>query len=124
LGSQGNGSFSHDKGDQLSLLIKSVGAEPEQAMDKEAASLIDTGGGKLDALSIAAALLIGAGCYFGAMIGFALTFQPKPISILWPPNSILLGALLLAPTNWWWPLLLCAFPAHLAAQTQKAGCRQ
>lgn len=87
-------------------------------MDKEAAPWIEAGGGKLDVRPIAAAVLVGVGYYFGTMVGFALTFQPKPISILWPPNSILLGALLLTPANWWWLLLLCALPAHLAAQMQ------
>src|SRR6478672_9142911 len=56
--------------------------------------------------------------YIGAKIGFALTFQPHPVSVLWPPNSILLAALLLAPIRLWWVILLAAFPAHLAAQMQ------
>lgn len=56
--------------------------------------------------------------YVGAKIGFALTFQPHPISVLWPPNSILLAALLLTPVRIWWVILLAAFPAHLAAQLQ------
>jgi PAS domain S-box-containing protein len=56
--------------------------------------------------------------YIGAKIGFALTFQPHPVSVLWPPNSILLAALLLTPVRIWWLILLVAFPAHLAAQLQ------
>src|SRR4051794_41291285 len=36
-------------------------------------------------------LLIAAGYYIGAKIGFALTFKPHPVSVLWPPNSILLA---------------------------------
>lgn len=63
-----------------------------------------------------AALLVGSGYYIGAKIGFALTFQPYPVSTLWPPNSILLAALLLSRTRSWWFLLLAAFPAHLLAQ--------
>jgi PAS domain S-box-containing protein len=54
--------------------------------------------------------------YIGAKIGFALTFQPHPVSFLWPPNSILLAALLLTPVRIWWVILLAAFPAHLAAE--------
>ena len=46
------------------------------------------------------------------------TFQPHPISILWPPNSILLAALVLTRPRYWWLLLAAAFPAHLAAQFQ------
>jgi two-component system, LuxR family, sensor kinase FixL len=67
-------------------------------------------------------LLIGlwvfAGYYIGCKIGFALTFQPHPVSVLWPPNSILVAALLLTPPRVWWFVLLAAFPAHLAAQFQ------
>src|SRR3981081_941158 len=63
-------------------------------------------------------LLVFAGYYLGAKVGFALTFQPHPVSVLWPPNSILLAALLLTPVRIWWVILLVAFPAHLAAQLQ------
>jgi signal transduction histidine kinase len=63
-----------------------------------------------------AALLVGSGYYVGAKIGFALTFQPHPVSTLWPPNSILLAALLLSRPRHWWFLLLAAFPAHLLVQ--------
>src|SRR3981081_3701688 len=64
------------------------------------------------------ALSVALAYYLGAKIGFALTFQPHPVSVLWPPNSILLAALLLTPVRIWWVLLLAAFPAHLAAQLQ------
>lgn len=63
-------------------------------------------------------LAVAIAYYVGAKIGFALTFQPNPISVLWPPNSILLAALLLTPVRIWWIVLLAAFPAHLAAQLQ------
>jgi len=67
-------------------------------------------------------LLIGlwvfAGYYVGCKIGFALTFHPHPVSVLWPPNSVLVAALLLTPPRVWWFVLLAAFPAHLAAQFQ------
>jgi len=64
------------------------------------------------------ALSVALAYYLGAKIGFALTFQPHPVSVLWPPNSILLAALLLTPVRVWWVILLAAFPAHLAAQLQ------
>jgi two-component system sensor kinase FixL len=64
------------------------------------------------------ALAVFAAYYAGCRIGFALTFQPHPVSVLWPPNSILLAALLLTPVRLWWVILLAAFPAHLAAQLQ------
>jgi signal transduction histidine kinase len=66
--------------------------------------------------AVLAALLVGSGYYIGAKLGFALTFQPYPVSTLWPPNSILLAALLLSRTRSWWFLLLAAFPAHLLVQ--------
>jgi PAS domain S-box-containing protein len=64
------------------------------------------------------ALLVFVGYYLGARIGFALTFQPHPVSVLWPPNSILVAALLLTPVRIWWVILLAALPAHLAAELQ------
>ena len=66
--------------------------------------------------SALAALLVGSGYYVGAKLGFALTFQPHPVSTLWPPNSILLAALLVSRPRHWWFLLLAAFPAHLLVQ--------
>src|SRR5438445_9826286 len=74
--------------------------------------------GRLDYRPFFAALLVFAAYYIGARIGFALTFQPHPVSILWPPNSILAAALLLTPVRIWWLVLLAAFPAHLAAELQ------
>jgi PAS domain S-box-containing protein len=59
-----------------------------------------------------AAALTGVGYYVGAKIGFALTFQPHPVSTLWPPNSILLAALVLVPYRRWWLFLLAVLPAH------------
>jgi signal transduction histidine kinase len=62
------------------------------------------------------AITVGAAYYIGAKIGFALTFQPHPVSTLWPPNSILFAALILSKPRSWWFLLLAAFPAHLLVQ--------
>src|ERR1044072_4971106 len=63
-------------------------------------------------------LCVFAGYYLGAKIGFALTFGPYPVSVLWPPNSILVAALLFTPPRIWWFVLLAAFPAHCATQLQ------
>src|SRR5678816_2745534 len=65
---------------------------------------------------VCAALLVAGAYYAGAQIGFALTFQPHPVSTLWPPNAILFAALLLSPVRSWWFLLLAAFPAHILVQ--------
>jgi PAS domain S-box-containing protein len=62
------------------------------------------------------AVLVGVAYYVGSKIGFALTLKPSPVSTLWPPNAILLAALLLTPTRSWWILLLSVLPAHLVVQ--------
>jgi signal transduction histidine kinase len=62
------------------------------------------------------ALLVATGYYLGARLGFALKPHPGPISKFWPPNAILLAALLLVPVRKWWILLLAVFPAHLLIQ--------
>jgi PAS domain S-box-containing protein len=72
----------------------------------------------LTARTKVAIALASLGYYLGAKIGFALTFHPHPVSTLWPPNSILLSALLLVPSRLWWLIILAALPAHLAAQLQ------
>jgi PAS domain S-box-containing protein len=64
------------------------------------------------------ALLVFAGYYLGAKVGLALTFQPNPISVLWPPNSILFAALLLTAVSAWWVVLMAALSAHLLAELQ------
>ena len=64
------------------------------------------------------AFIVGAGYYVGTRIGFALTPSSTPTATFWPPNAILLAALLLAPTRMWWAFLLAVFPAHLLAQAQ------
>src|SRR2546430_12248396 len=75
--------------------------------------------------TVLAALLAGVGYYVGSQIGFALTFRPHPVSVLWPPNSILLAVLLLTPVRAWWLMLLAAFPAHIVAQEiGRASCRE
>src|SRR5262249_41743146 len=71
-----------------------------------------------DMRTVMTGVLVCVGYYLGAKLGIALTFQPHPISVLWPPNSILVAALLLTPPRIWWFVLLAAFPAHCAAQIQ------
>jgi signal transduction histidine kinase len=64
------------------------------------------------------ALFVCVAYYLGTKLGFALTFQPHPISTLWPPNAILLAALLLTPPCLWWLPILAALPAHVAGEIQ------
>lgn len=62
------------------------------------------------------ALVVAIGYYLGSQIGFLLTPASTPIATFWPPNAILLAALLLTPTRVWWVLVLAVFPAHLFVQ--------
>lgn len=68
--------------------------------------------------AVIAVVAVCAGYYLAAKIGFALTFNPNPISVLWPPNALLLSALLLTPTRVWWLILTAALPAHLAIELE------
>jgi signal transduction histidine kinase len=59
-------------------------------------------------------LLVSAGYYVGAIIGISLGFPPSGISTIWPPNAVVLAALLLEPPHVWWIYLLAALPTHLS----------
>ncbi len=65
-----------------------------------------------------AAVATGIAYYAGARVGIALKPSGLPISMLWPPNAILMGALLLAPVGAWLPLMLAALPAHMLVELQ------
>src|SRR5215510_10958563 len=64
--------------------------------------------------AVAALVAISLSYYFGAQLGFELRFPESPHSVLWPPNAILLAALLLMPTRLWWLCLAAVLPAHIA----------
>ena len=70
----------------------------------------------LPVAALAVAVAVAVAYYVGARIGLALTVPPMSPSVLWPPNAILTGTLLLAPRRRWSLYLLAAFPAHLAVQ--------
>jgi PAS domain S-box-containing protein len=66
---------------------------------------------------VASATVLAAIAYWvGARLGMALTPDPQPVASLWPPNAILLAALLIVPTRYWWVMLLGALPAHLVVE--------
>jgi PAS domain S-box-containing protein len=56
--------------------------------------------------------------YLGTLLGKVLIFPSSYISIIWPPNAVLLVALLLSPRWHWLWLLASALPVHLLAQAQ------
>src|SRR4051812_12957966 len=64
----------------------------------------------------AGAFLVAVAYFAGTRIGFTLTPRDMPIGMFWPPNAILLAALVLAPVRVWWMILLALIPAHFAAQ--------
>ena len=72
----------------------------------------------IDAGAVAPALIVAAGYYVASRLGFLFTLQPHPISVLWPANSLLMAALLLAAPRTWWMFIAAALPAHLLAQLQ------
>jgi signal transduction histidine kinase/integral membrane sensor domain MASE1 len=58
-----------------------------------------------------------AGAYFlASKLGLELTLHPTPISTLWPPNALLLAALLLTAPARWWLIIVAVFPAHMLVQ--------
>jgi len=67
---------------------------------------------------VGSALLVGISYYVGTWIGFAWTPRGQPNSAFWPPNALLLAALLLAPRRVWWTFFLAVLPAHMVAQLQ------
>jgi len=52
----------------------------------------------------------------GSAWGHALVLPGSYVSILWPPNTILLVALLVAPPRHWFGLLTLILPVHLGIQ--------
>ena len=98
--------------------MKGISVSFEAANIQSAARNGNTRSAVFDPHLLIIGLWVFAGYYLGCKIGFALTFQPHPVSVLWPPNSVLVAALLLTPPRSWWVVLLAALPAHLAAQLQ------
>jgi two-component system sensor histidine kinase UhpB len=64
------------------------------------------------------ALIVAIAYYAGAWVGFAFTAPDAPQSVMWLPNSILLAALLMSPTERWPLWLGAALPAHLLVAWQ------
>jgi signal transduction histidine kinase len=65
---------------------------------------------------VAAVVAAAVSYYLGTRIGFVLTTGDMPIATFWPPNAILLAALLLAPVRLWWLIVLALVPAHFTEQ--------
>src|SRR5215468_5957813 len=98
--------------------MKGASVSLEAAEIQSAARNANTRSAIFDQHHLIVGLWVFAGYYLGCKIGFSLTFKPHPVSVLWPPNSVLVAALLLTPARNWWVVLSAALPAHLAAQLQ------
>lgn len=66
--------------------------------------------------AIVVACSVALGYYFGGKVGFALTYHPHPVSVMWMSNAILMAALLLLPVRAWWIPLGAAFCSHVAVE--------
>src|SRR4051794_9113854 len=62
------------------------------------------------------AFLVACAYYAGTKLGLLLTPPGQAISLLWPPNAILLAALLLTAPRRWPILLLAVLPVHMFVQ--------
>jgi two-component system, LuxR family, sensor kinase FixL len=69
-----------------------------------------------DGRTVVTAVVLAVSYYAGAKAGFALTPESYPVSMLWPPNALVLAALLLSPPSSWAFLIATVFPAHLVAE--------
>ena len=96
--------------------LRSVAAELDRIPSRLNRAVRDVADPTLQWERAGIGILVFAGYYLGAQLGLALTFEPLPISVLWPPNAILLAALVLIPTRNWWVVAAAALPAHLASE--------
>jgi len=65
---------------------------------------------------VVGALVTAAAYWLGTQIGLLLTPSQLAVSLMWPPNALLLSALLLTPRrNWPW-YVLAVLPVHLLTQ--------
>ncbi len=98
------------------LLVPSLAEVSETPLTRE-----DSGGdgwfrslpGPVRLAAAAATVLVSY--YISARLGLALAAQPANAAPLWPPNAILLTALLLSRPRSWWIFLAAVVPAELAA---------
>jgi C4-dicarboxylate-specific signal transduction histidine kinase len=63
-----------------------------------------------------AAFATAAGYWAGTQVGLLLTPTGLAVSVMWPPNAVLLAALLMTPRSRWPLYLLAIAPVHVATQ--------
>ena len=67
-------------------------------------------------MSALSPILVGFAYYAGAEVAFAIGTLTQMFAPFWPPNVVLLCALLSVPERRWWIYVLAVFPAHVAAE--------
>jgi PAS domain S-box-containing protein len=63
-----------------------------------------------------AAIVTAAGYWAGTQVGLLLTPAGLAVSVMWPPNAMLLAALIITPLSRWPLYLLAIAPVHFATQ--------
>jgi PAS domain S-box-containing protein len=99
---------------------------PRRLSPAAAVSLCDRAAPRLSGLThmlpsrgdLVKALAVALAYYVGAEVAFWIGTLSYFFAPLWPPNMILLCALLQAPYRRWWLYVLAAFPAHFAAEAE------
>lgn len=61
------------------------------------------------------AFLVGVLFYYSAKLGYILAIPPDMVAAFWPPNTIVLAALLISAKQRWWLFILAMTPAYLYA---------
>ena len=87
-------------------------ADPSQVTHDHTVSWWHTSGLAVTSAAVCAAY------YLASVLGYRILFPSSPFSIVWPPNTVLLVALLLSPRRRWPWLLLVTFPVHVLVQAQ------
>jgi len=64
------------------------------------------------------AVVVGIAFYLCARIGLSLSFPPDHVSVFWPPNAVVLTALLLSRRRTWWLFLVAMGIAYIPAALQ------
>ncbi|MDP6544255.1 MAG: MASE1 domain-containing protein [Phycisphaerae bacterium] len=61
---------------------------------------------------------LGIVFYLSANLGHLLSVPPDRIAVFWPPNTIILAALLLVPARRWWICFAVMLPAYIISGLQ------
>jgi LuxR family maltose regulon positive regulatory protein len=59
------------------------------------------------------ALIVAIAYFVGASIGLAFGFPATQISVIWPPNIVLIVAMLFTPRHLWWVVIAAGLPAEI-----------